>query len=425
MLRIKPAATQRSSPNIAEFLRDVRRRMISSKVRNLVLLVAGFGFGQGSLFLATTYLYWHGHYELIAEFGTANALTTFLLFIVDWGGTLYVAKEVVAPRANGPSAAATYLGLSLSRVIGAALLAAILYVYSLNQPTIFLNEYLKFASLGVVCYGFNAIGLLDGAGRSGISGLTQAISVLGVAAALPACANLDTLTAARVIGGLFGLCLALSVAVQVFAAGIPWRSAFTELSPRRIFTIATISLPYMLTALPGQLLFRAQVLLAAQFLSANLVALFLYCRQIIGIGYQALGFYLRVDIRDFAEELRQKRWTPVRMLLASTTVRLGAISTLAVSIASLALWRFNPSLANGLFAYAPCILGIAVAATLQRALILQSKAVETTLILIVATLVPVLAIYPIFSTSSIYSLILMEFVSMVLQSALFIGRWRH
>lgn len=397
----------------------------SPKIRNIVFLMAGFGLGQGTLFLATTYLYWRGHYELIAEFGTANAVTTFILFIADWGGSLYLAKEAVAPQANGPSVVATYVGLSISRVLGAAFLASAFYVYSLSQPTTFLNEYLKFSSLGILSYGFNAIGLLDGAGRSGISGLTQAISIVGVAVALPACVDLDMLTAGRVLGSLFAFSVALSVAFQVVAARVTWRLALAELSPRRALTIAMVSLPYMLTALPGQLLFRAQVLLAAQFLPASLVALFLYCRQIIGIGYQALGFYLRVDIKDFAEELLQKTRTPVGILLTSTTVRLGAAGTFAVATASLPLGHFNPPLAEGLAAYSPCILGIAAAATLQRALILRSKAVETTVLLVTANVVAVLMIYPVFSTNSIYSLILMELVSMVLQSALFIGRWRY
>ncbi|MCK1546333.1 hypothetical protein IVB12_31440 [Bradyrhizobium sp. 179] len=362
---------------------------------------------------------------MIAEFGTANAVTTFVFFITDWGGTLYLAKEVVAPQENGPSAAATYVALSLSRFVGAAVLAVTFFIYSLGQPTTFFNEYLKFASLGMLCYGFNAIGILDGAGRSGISGLTQAISIVGVAVAMPACTYLELPTAGRVLGSLFALSIGISVAFQVFAARIPWRSAFTELSPRRVFTIAAVSLPYMLTALPGQLLFRAQVMLAAQFLSASLVALFLYCRQIIGIGYQGLGFYLRVDIKDFTEELRQKTWTPLGILLASTTVRLGALGTLAVGVGSLALWKFNPSFAEGLAAYSPCILGIAIAATLQRVLILRSKAVETTVLLVIANVLPILAVYPLFSTNTIYSLILMEFISMVLQSALFIARWRY
>ncbi|TYO61221.1 hypothetical protein FXV83_39285 [Bradyrhizobium hipponense] len=398
----------------------------SSKTRNLILLVLSFGLGQGAQFSATTYLYWMGHYELIAEFGTANALTTFIFFVADWGGALYLAKEVVAPSMNRPSAIGIYVCLSQFRVAAAAVFAGAFYIYALSQPATFFNEYLKYASLGMLCHGFNAVGLLDGAGRSGISGLTQAIPIAGVAIALPICSGLDMLTAGRALGALFAACICLSVSFQVIAAQIRWRSAVRELSPQHVISIATASLPYMLTTLPGHLLFRVQVLLAAQLLPAGLVALFLYCRQLIGIGYQALGFYLRVDIRDFAEDLRRKKWTPTAMLLASTAVRLGALGTITVAASSLALFRSSPSLALGLAAYSPCIIGIAAAATLQRALILRSKAAETTIILVIANVVPVLLIYPVFSTNSIYSLILIEFTSLILQSALFISRsWRR
>ena len=395
------------------------------KLQNMLLLVVGFGLGQGSLFLSNTYLFWRGQHALVAEFGTANAIATLSLFVGDWGGALFVAKEVVAPREGALPIMATYFGLSIARLLGAVAFTIGLLSCTVGQSDSFFHEYLTFASLGLLFYSFNAIGLLDGNGRSGVSGVTQAIPSFGVAAALPFCAQLESPTAGRLLGGLFAVGVGVSVVAQVAVARVSWRGARAELSARRVLRIATTSMPYMLTALPGQFLFRIQVLLAVQLLPTALVSLFIYCRQIIGIGYQLLGFYLRVDIRDFAEELSRKSWTPVGILRVSTTVRLGAIGTVACLIASMTLSPLDPLLSTGLAAYSPCIFCIAVSVTLQRVWILKSRAVETTVLLSLANLLPVLLIYPIFSTTSIYSLIVLELLSLVLQSTLFLLRWNR
>ena len=66
----------------------------SAKSLNFAMLLASFGFGQGSLFLANSYLMLERRHELVSNFGAAYALITFLLFITEWGGAVYMARSL-------------------------------------------------------------------------------------------------------------------------------------------------------------------------------------------------------------------------------------------------------------------------------------------------------------------------------------------
>lgn len=396
---------------------------LPTKYLNLGLLVLGFGLGQGSLFLANTYLYWSGHYQLVAEFGAANALLTFAYFIVDWGGLVYLAKESVMTREGQRPVATSYLALSLVRLAVALMFCLGLFAFWVHEAPAFLREYGMFAGLGLLAYAFNASGLLDGHSKAGVSGLTQALPIVAAAITLPICIALNLAAAGRVLGVAYALGMAGAIGLQLRVARIDWGAAYASLTWRTMQAVGRESAPYMLTPLPGHALFRAQVVLATIYLPQQLVALFIYARQIVGVGYQGLGFYLRVDLKDFAEHLITAAPGPVRILLTSVTVRMGALGTIGLMLLAAALWPVKPDIAHSLLLYAPCVLAVAVAATLQRALLLQSRAVETIIILSIATIVPFALIWPMFDTSSIISLVLIEFIGLVLQSALFTYLW--
>lgn len=396
---------------------------LQQKHINLGLLVLGFGLGQGSLFLSNTYLYWGGQFQLVAEFGAANALLTFWYFVADWGGLVYLAKESVVARKGQRSTGTSYLALSLVRLVVALTIYLGLIIYQSDRPSGFLQQYCTFAGLGLLAYAFNAGGLLDGQSKAGVSGLTQALPIVGVAVALPFCVKFDLMMAGKVLGIVYALGMVGAIGLQLRAAHVDWHAAYADLTMSNLWKVGKESVPYMLTPLPGHALFRAQVLLATMYLQPQLVALFIYARQIVGIGYQGLGFYLRVDLRDFAEQLMATSPKPMRMLLTSITVRMGAIGTIGLMLVAAALWPFKPEIARSLMVYAPCILAVAIAATLQRAMLLQSQATETVVILSIATILPFAFIWPVFDTSSIISLVLIEFIGLALQSALFTYRW--
>ncbi|MBR1292466.1 hypothetical protein [Bradyrhizobium ottawaense] len=395
------------------------------KIRNLALLVVGFGLGQGLLFLANSYLYWNGHYQLVAAFGAANVLITFAYFISDWGGMVYLAKESVVRVNARPPIECTYLALCIVRLLVALLLIGGIYLSRLHEPRSFLGEYGTLAGIGLLAYAFNTNGLLDGASRAGISGLSQALPIVAAAIALPFCVGLDDMTAGRILGAVYALSMVGAITWQVSITGLNWRRARNGLSLRLVWTVCCDSLPYMMTPLPGHALFRAQMLLASWYLPTQLMALFVYARQIIGIGYQGLGFYLRVDLKDFANYLAAKAPSAIAVLTTATTVRMGALGTVGIASLAAALWMVRPDLALALLMYAPCVLASAIATTFQRVFLLQSRGVETVLILTLTAVISLALVTPMLTTQSIISLVIIELLSQVLQAVIFFSRWRR
>lgn len=397
---------------------------LPAKYLNLGLLVLGFGLGQGSLFLANTYLFWSHQFELVAAFGAAHALLTFLYFITDWGGMVYLAKEAVMHRPEQRPLVVSYLALSLVRLAVAIVFYAGLLALQIGTPASFATEYSMFAGLGLLVYAFNASGVLDGKSKAGISGLTQAMPVIAAAVALPVSVDLDMTTAGRVLGCAYAVGMMLTIALQLLAAKIDWFTARDALSWRTLFNVGREAMPYMLTPLPGHTLFRLQVLLAVTYLPAQLVALFIYARQIVGVGYQALGFYLRVDLKDFADQLQQRVPSPSEIATRSIAVRLGVLGTVVLAGVACALWLTRPELGIVLLAYAPCLVASALAVTLQRVFLLQSRGGENVMILTISAVTPLVLFGPFVAQTAIWPLIAMELSSQFFQSVLFSARMK-
>ncbi|MFS8038139.1 hypothetical protein ACI7BZ_14480 [Xanthobacter sp. AM11] len=398
--------------------------ILQSKLVNLALLILGFGLGQGSLFAANTFLFWNGNYDLVANFGAANALVTFAYFIGDWGGLVYLAKETVVRVQGRRPVEASYLALSLIRLLVATLFFAGFIIYQVSQPPSFFAEYSRFASLGLFAYAFNVNGLLDGTSRAGISGLTQALPVVLAAIVLPFCVAVDPIVAGRILGSVYAVGMFMAIAIQLAAVAPNRERALQGFSLSTIWAVGRESLSYMLAPLPGHALFRVQVMLATTFLSPLLTALFLYVRQFVGIGYQWLGFFLRVDLKDFSAYLVQKKPTFIAVLRESMVIRHGAAGTLGLCGLALVLLPWRPDLAWGLLIYSPCILASSIATTLQRVFLLQSRGTENVIILTSVAVMSCLVMFPFVDTLAIWPLVGIELLSQVLQSGIFAGRWR-
>lgn len=399
--------------------------MISPKYINLFLLVFSFGIGQGSLFIANTYLYQSSEFQLIADFGASYSLLTFVFFITDWGGLVFLAKETVVGQARQRSVDCSYLGLSLFRLAIAALFYIGFTAYALLETEGFFANYCKLAGLGFFAYAFNANGMLDGRSKAGLSGLTLALPILAVSTSLVFCRGLDDATAGGVLGGIHAAGMVCTIILQLLVLRPNWRAALKVLSLKEIGKIARAAFPYMLTPLPGQALLRVQIILATLYLSPPLVALFIYTRQIIGIGYHGLGFYLRVDLKEFADYLQDKAPTALSVMATSMTIRFGLLGTAMLLLAASYLNEGNPDLAQTILIYAPCLAANSVASTLQRVFLLQSRGGENVAILIFSALLPLAALAPLLHLQAVWPLIGIELLSQLLQSALFVGRWQR
>jgi len=267
---------------------------------NLGLLIGGFGIGQGSIFLAQTYLVAAGQTELLALFGTHFSFAMLGIIIVEAGSltilSAHIARLLVA---HGTKADLwrVYWETTVYRLSVAILLVAglVLFARLVALPAYSAN-YLLGVLPALLIWAINGAGFLDGLQKSGISGITGSIAYVASAVALvisigkaPAEAGLITGSALSIGYGL--TVVAQFVALKFYGWGIAWQRP-TAAGIRKAFIEETSMLAGLA---PGQLYFRAQLAIASVFLGTTATAMLVYAKQIVGAASQISGFARRIE----------------------------------------------------------------------------------------------------------------------------------
>lgn len=267
---------------------------------NIALMVAGFVIGQGSIFLAQTWLAASRELELLAGFGTHYSFAILAIILVDGGTATILARHVAAPTGAHEADDAVwrlFWETVLFRTATAAVLvaAALVYVACL-APGPFSKHYILFALPGLTVWVFNAVGLLDGLGLSGASGVTGAIAYIACSVGLLTARHAPPETAGTILGAFFSLGYLLTVgahwAVLTWTGRRPVLRAPTRSGVARAFRDGAALL---FQFLPSQAPFRIQLVLSAAYLGAETTALFLYVKQIIAALGQIASFVLRAE----------------------------------------------------------------------------------------------------------------------------------
>jgi hypothetical protein len=340
------------------------------KLGNLSLLIGGYGLGQGSLFLAQTWLVFHAHLPRFTEFGLSFYTATLALLLVDFGSTQFLAREV-AHHSEGDEAKAAawtyYWRIAPARLAAAVacLIAGLIYVRFSGD---FTAAYVLFASPALLFWAFNATGLLDGFRLSGASGLTASLPCITSSIALILTAGMPGAEAGAILGASLSAGYILAVLAQIGLLAFTGRRArFVKPAMAEVIDAVVHSGAAMLTLLPGQLYFRLQLAVCAIFLNPAATAIFLYAKQIVVALAQLIGFIRRVEFADMVVALAKRTDSAVRVILTSQRLGTGiaAVSAVGVGAVGLALHFAGSGApqAGGLSiaAFAPTILGAALA----------------------------------------------------------------
>jgi hypothetical protein len=270
-----------------------------SRIFNVGLLVGGFGLGQGSIFVAQTWLVAQGELVLLAEFGTHFMVATLGTLFVDAGAITLLARHVAhlpGGQVSKADISRFFWETSLFRLILATFTILGGAAYALTSSDEFSRSYMLSAAPGFLLWAANGAGMLDGLKLSGVSGVTGSITYVASALALALAEHASPAAAGAILGGAFSAGNLATVAIQWAVLG---RHGLRPQSPtltRSGFARAAKDGFAMLGGmLPGQLYFRFQLLLSTTLLGAAPTALLLYARQIISGITQVIGFVLRVE----------------------------------------------------------------------------------------------------------------------------------
>lgn len=345
---------------------------------NVVQLVAAFGVGQGSLFLAQTWLVHTGQLAFLGRSGALTAFAMLGMLIIDLNALTTLARKVAA-TAGAPDRRdaiwRAYAPVTVVRLGAAFAVMAAAVIYAAFRHDGFTLGYVMAALPGFLVWSFNGAGLLDGLQRSGISGIALALPYLVSAIALPAAVHVPPMAAGMILGAALSIGFSAAVVLHMVALarlGFAFRACRPTLAAVR--AAGQEGLAMTVQWLPGQAFYRFEILLCGWFLGGQMVGLFVYAKQITNAASQIAGFLRRVEFPALVRQLDQ---TPAHRI-GTTFLRLrGGIAGAVVTGAGVAAFALTvgpllgPRLAHaaGIVAiFAPVVFSAALSATLTLGL---------------------------------------------------------
>lgn len=295
-----------------------------ARLLNVGMLVAGYGFGQGSIFLAQTWLMAQEKLHLLALFGTHFSFAMFGIITVEAGSLITLARHAASMtegdmgrEAHEHSMWRKFWEVSTFRTALALAVIATILIGALAFPVgEFSRNYALFAAPAFLIWAINAAGFLDGLKLSGISGISGSVAYVASAAALLAVDDLSISSAGAVLGGAFTIGYALTVAIQVIALrAAGWKVRFVRPDRIGIATAAREGAALLGSTLPGQFYFRGQLLMCGAWLGVGPTAILVYVKQVIAAVTQLIGFIRRVEFPNLVSRLAKDASTPIATIL--------------------------------------------------------------------------------------------------------------
>lgn len=318
------------------------RKCQDKRFLNVVALIIFFVVGQGIFFLAQTSFMLAGDFALIGSLGIAFLCVTFMTQIVDWGAQSVITR-VFLTRGRA-DAVECFWRLTASRLLVATTIypTALIAVQAFGTEDSFYFHYLMIGGIACFIQAFSPSGLIDGIGASGATGAATAAPFLCTGITLSLCSPNSThpygthLGSAMLLGHSLGAISQLytlrRLSIQLTPVQMKFDAKFCEYSLE--------GWSCLLTTLPGQLFYRAQVG-AVALVSTEATGAFVYSKQIINSVSQVLLFARRADVNNFVKIVNEGGKLDTQLLTRTPSFGLGALSTLAVAIVAI-LTMFTP-----------------------------------------------------------------------------------
>ncbi|MBL0375019.1 hypothetical protein JJB09_23675 [Rhizobium sp. KVB221] len=309
---------------------------------NLGLLIGGFGIGQGSIFLAQTWLVATGRTDLLAQFGTHFSFGMLGIIAVESGSLTILSAQIARLLASDGEKAKlwqSYWETTTYRLtIAAVLVAGLLIFRDTVDIAAYSDGYLLAALPALFIWAFNGAGFLDGLQKSGISGITGSIAYVASAIALIASVDRDPMSAGLLTGGALSIGYALTVAAQFGAlSAFGWTPRFARPTKTGVRTAFIEETSMLVGLMPGQLYFRIQLTIASVFLGPTATAMLVYAKQIISAASQISGFARRIEFPRMVQAVTANPAIGTKPLVSIQKISFAIAGAMAVAIIAASL----------------------------------------------------------------------------------------
>lgn len=361
---------------------DSAARRSFSAIVNIGLLLGGFGFGQGSIFVAQTWLVAAGDYHFLAAFGTHFLFAVLGTFVVDAGSITTLARHAAASPHDPASQQRLwqlFWNTVTFRMAAAMILVVATIAYALSPLADgFSRSYALLMAPAFLFFAGNAAGLLDGLKFSGISGICGALPYASSAFALVLARHQPPEVAGAVLGAAFSAgCLLAVTAHWIVLVRFGWRPRRGRATLRGFLSAAREGGAMLGVVLPGQLYGRAQLVLSTAYLGAETTALFLYVKQVVSGVVQVITFVQRVEFPTLVRRLSLPNEGLFRTIIGAQKlmVTAGLLATVTVLAVGLAV-TFWPQSRFG--AVAPLLSAFSSTILAMTALLLVAQSLAAT-----------------------------------------------
>lgn len=417
------------SPILTKRFAGVNVEKNGRKALNLLMLVGGFGMGQGSMFLAQTWLLAEGSYDLLAFFGTHFSFAILAILLVDAGSLTILAREVAHASLIEDGKKIIWrcyseiTSIRLVLVLGVILVAVIWIALSSPDPQSI--RYWIYAAPGVCIWAFNLSGILDGLKMSGVSGMTGSIAYIASAISLVVVSVFPQLDS----GATMGAGLSVGYLSTVWAQLRSLRMRNTEVqfempSTAAVMKTARASVAMLGSTLPGQFYFRIQLVISSAYLGGTSTAILIYVNQIVSAISQLIGFVRRVEFPHLVAALARSKDERIRKVIGIQKIGswVALASTIGVAVSGYFISQMSASSiqSTGEFMsfYSILVLSGAITLTLRQGLAAVGLYGCIMISTIASTIVGLLACLLLVQPLQLYGLLIGSLVSNALSTVL-------
>lgn len=258
-------------------------------ITSAISLIGAFALGQGSLFLASTYLLLNGRSQVVTELGVAASLYSLVIWIADLGGVYYLSAYI--KRRERERIRSFFYGRLLCVLLSVVL---VLLAVELFDQTRWLSDVLGYGVCVAVlsCFGFG--GVYDGMRRTSVVAMYASLPWVFCAIGVMVVEGIEPFGVAESVGMAFVIGHAIYV-LRTMHVAYRLKFFFFPQSLVSMYREVRGAFSYLVSYAAGQFYARALLLAASGLLAPSAAAVFVYVRQIYSALSQVVLFLRRAE----------------------------------------------------------------------------------------------------------------------------------
>jgi len=275
-----------------------------NKFKQYSLIISGFAIGQGSMFLAQTWLVTQERFELLAAVGIGLGMLSLLQWAADCGGIYLLPRQM--SEANDFQS--KFWAFVFARLIFSSLfIIIIVLILSLIDVNHITYNIVIYGSLTSFIWSFNISGLLDSKKLNQIAGPLSGLC--WVFASLPVFFLSDSKYFAELLGVSYSLGLLLTVFIQYFSLrnsilDLKFTSFSLALVKEQIIKGSTYNGAYITSQAYG----RTIPILVDKLIDSYFAGIYVYAKNIANTASQFIEFSRRVEFSSIVNLVRSNKF---------------------------------------------------------------------------------------------------------------------